>query len=195
MSLLSQLDVAALRLFIAVVCTGSISAGSARCNLSVAAASKRIGDMEARLGVALLRRRSRGAVPAPAGEMFCVHARQMAGTAGVMEDDLHDHAQGIEERLRVVANAASIVQFLPFDLASFLRSSRGCGSISKNTPARASSSCCRPIASTSACSMRTTRCAGCNCTATARTGWHATPQQSPASASVLSEHLTSRPAR
>ena len=121
MSLLSQLDVAALRLFIAVVETGSISAGAARCHLSVAAASKRISDLESRLDVTLLRRRSRGAVPTAAGEVFCAHARQMAGTAGVMEDDLRDHAQGIEERLRVVANAASIVQFLPFHVASFLR--------------------------------------------------------------------------
>ncbi len=121
MSRLSQLDVAALRLFIAVCETGSISAGAARCHLSVAAASKRISDLEARLGVTLLRRRSRGAVPTAGGEVFCAHARQMAATAGVMEDDLRDHAQGIEERLRVVANAASIVQFLPFHVASFLR--------------------------------------------------------------------------
>lgn len=120
-SVLSQLDVAVLRLFIAVAETGSISAGAARCHLSVAAASKRISDLEARLGVALLRRRSRGAVPTPAGDAFCAHARQMAGIADVMEDDLRDHAQGIEERMRVASNAASIAQFLPFDLASFLR--------------------------------------------------------------------------
>ena len=121
MSALSQLDVAVLRLFIAVTETGSISAGAARCHLSVAAASKRISDLEGRLGVALMRRRSRGAVPTPAGEVFCAHARQMAGVADVMEDDLRDHAQGIEERVRVASNAASIAQFLPFDLASFLR--------------------------------------------------------------------------
>jgi DNA-binding transcriptional LysR family regulator len=118
---LAQLDVAALRLFIAVAETGSISAGAARCHLSVAAASKRISDLEARLGVTLLRRRSRGAVPTSAGEVFCAHARQMAGVAGLMEDDLRDHAHGVEERLRVVANAAAIVQFLPFHVASFLR--------------------------------------------------------------------------
>jgi DNA-binding transcriptional LysR family regulator len=120
-SLLSQLDVAVLRLFIAVVETGSISAGAARCHLSVAAASKRISDFEARLGVALLRRRSRGAVPTAAGNVFYAHAQQMAGMADVMEDDLRDHAQGVEQRLRIASNAASIAQFLPFDLASFLR--------------------------------------------------------------------------
>lgn len=120
-SLLSQLDVAVLRLFIAVVETGSISAGAARCHLSVAAASKRISDFEARLGVALLHRRSRGAVPTSAGDVFYAHARQMAGVADLMEDDLRDHAQGIEQRLRIAANAASIAQFLPFDVASFLR--------------------------------------------------------------------------
>lgn len=120
MSLLSQLDVAVLRLFIAVVDTGSISAGAARCHLSVAAASKRISDLEARMGVTLLRRRSRGAVPTPTGQVFCAHARRMAGMADMMEDDMRDHAQGIEERVRIASNAASIAQFLPFELASFL---------------------------------------------------------------------------
>ncbi len=121
MTMLSQLDVAALRLFIAVVETGSISGAAARCHLSVAAASKRISDLEGRIDVALFHRRARGTVATPAGEVFYAHARQMASTVSIMEDDLRDHAQGIEERLRVVANASSIVQFLPFDLASFLR--------------------------------------------------------------------------
>ncbi|MBU4610919.1 LysR family transcriptional regulator [Achromobacter sp. GG226] len=120
MSTLSQLDIAAVRLVLAVVEAGSISAGAARCHVSVAAASKRISDLEARLGIQLLVRRSRGVRPTPAGEAFVAHARRMAQVAGVMEEDLRDYANGIEDRVRMVANSSAIVQFLPEDLAHYL---------------------------------------------------------------------------
>src|SRR3546814_20164521 len=45
----------------------------------------------------------------------------MAGLAGVMEEDLRDYANGVEDRVRMVANSASIVQFLPEDLNGFMR--------------------------------------------------------------------------
>ena len=121
MSTLSQLDIAALRLLIAVADHGSISAGAARNHVSVAAASKRISDLEMRVGVALLLRHRRGVKPTPAGEIFIAHARRMAGLAGAMEEDLRDYARGIEDRVRIVANSASILQFLPEDLNDFMR--------------------------------------------------------------------------
>ncbi len=121
MSLLSQIDIAALHLLVAVIDTGSISGGAARCHVSVAGASKRIIDIERRLGVQLLRRGPRGIVPTPSGEMFAIHARRMAELAGAMEEDLRDLARGIEGRIRVMANGSSILQFLPGDLAGFLQ--------------------------------------------------------------------------
>lgn len=121
MNSLSQLDVATLRLFAAVVDTGSISAAAARCHLSIAAASKRISNLEARLGVVLLRRRARGAQPTLAGEVFGKYAHQMLGMTLLVEEELHDFTDGLEERLRIVANASSIIQSLPFDLAAFVR--------------------------------------------------------------------------
>lgn len=121
MSTLSQLDIAALRLLIAVADSGSISAGAERNHISVAAASKRISDLETRVGVALMLRHRRGVKPTPAGEIFIAHARRMAGLAGVMEEDLRDCANGVQDRVRVVANSASIVQFLPEDLNGFMR--------------------------------------------------------------------------
>lgn len=121
MSLLSSLDIAALQLLIAVIDTGSISGGAARCHLSVAGASKRVIDIEARLGVQLLRRGPRGVVPTPAGELFVQQARQMMALAGTLEEDLRDYARGVEGRIRVVANGSAILQFLPGDLAGFLQ--------------------------------------------------------------------------
>ncbi|AKQ57023.1 LysR family transcriptional regulator [Bordetella hinzii] len=121
MSTLSQLDIAALRLLIAIADHGSISAGANRRHLSVAAASKRISDLEARVGMALLLRHRRGVKPTPAGEIFIAHARRMAALAGAMEDDLRDYANGVEDRVRIVANSAAIVQFLPEDLHGYMQ--------------------------------------------------------------------------
>lgn len=121
MSALSQLDMTALRLLIAVADCGSISAGASRCHLSVAAASKRISDLEARVGTALLLRHRRGVEPSPAGDIFIAHARRMAALAGVMEEDLRDCAHGVQDRVRIVANSAAILQFLPEDLHGFMQ--------------------------------------------------------------------------
>ena len=49
-----QADLKSFRLFVAVAEAGSISAGAARLDLALAAASKRIAQTEARGGVALL---------------------------------------------------------------------------------------------------------------------------------------------
>lgn len=120
MSQLSQVDITALRLFIAVAQAGSISEGAARIHLSVAAASKRISDIESRIGVRLLRRGARGISLTPAGAAFRQKALAMMKIADTMEEELSDYAQGIEDRIGIMANSASILHFLPADLASYL---------------------------------------------------------------------------
>ncbi|OWT66231.1 LysR family transcriptional regulator [Candidimonas nitroreducens] len=120
MSQLSQIDITALRLFIAIAQAGSISEGAARIHLSVAAASKRISDIESRIGVRLLRRGARGISLTPAGGAFHQKALAMMQLADTMEEELSDYAQGVEDRIGIMANAASILHFLPSDLASYL---------------------------------------------------------------------------
>lgn len=120
MSQLSQVDITALRLFIAIADAGSISEGAARIPMSVAAASKRISDIESRLGVRLLRRGARGVSLTPAGMVFRQKALAMVQIADATEEELSDYAQGIEDRISVMANSSSILHFLPTDLASYL---------------------------------------------------------------------------
>jgi DNA-binding transcriptional LysR family regulator len=119
-SLLSHLDVAAVRLFIAVVDAGSISAGAARCNLSTAAASKRISDLEARVDLALLNRHARGISLTPAGQLFLAHAGRISATAEELEVAIRDAAVGVHERVRLVANNTAIEQPLPRELKAFM---------------------------------------------------------------------------
>lgn len=119
---LSQVDLAALRLFLAVVQTGRISAGALVSNLSIAAASKRISDLEARLGYRLFDRHARGVVATAAGERVAAYAREVVGLTEALENDLGDQTQGIEGSVRLHANSSAIVQFLPTDLSGFLAS-------------------------------------------------------------------------
>lgn len=122
---LGQVDLAALRLFLAVVQTGRISAGAAVSNLSLAAASKRISDLEERLGYRLFERHARGVVATAAGERMAAYARDVVGLTEALENDLGDQTQGIEGSVRLHANSSSIVQFLPADLSGFLASHPG----------------------------------------------------------------------
>lgn len=121
MTVLSQLDIVGIRLVVAVLETGSITAGASRSHLSVAAASKRISDLEDRLGLSLFTRHRRGIRLTAAGEVFIQHARVLTQVAESMEDALRDVARGVSGRVHLVANHAAVVGFLPEDLASFAR--------------------------------------------------------------------------
>ena len=65
---LSRFDLVTLRLFVTAVDGGSLSAGARRFGISVAAASKRIADLETHVGMALLLRGKKGVVPTAAGQ-------------------------------------------------------------------------------------------------------------------------------
>ena len=62
-----RFDLVTLNLVLAIAETRSISRGAEREHLALAAASKRVSDLEARLGVALFERRARGVEPTDAG--------------------------------------------------------------------------------------------------------------------------------
>ncbi|MGZ5271196.1 MAG: helix-turn-helix domain-containing protein, partial [Ramlibacter sp.] len=64
------LDLLTLRVVLAVAESGSISAGSERLHLAVAAASARISALEASLGVRIFERSPRGVALTPAGRML-----------------------------------------------------------------------------------------------------------------------------
>jgi DNA-binding transcriptional LysR family regulator len=117
-----QYDLTDLRLFVEVTAAGSITAGAAKINLALAAASTRIRLLEERLGVALLERRARGVVPTPAGMTLLRHARAVIEQLEHLKGELADHATGLRGTIRVWANTAATAEFLPAPLAGFLRS-------------------------------------------------------------------------
>ncbi len=118
---LARIDLTTLSLFVAVARLGSISAGARQAHLAVGAASKRISDLEAALGTALLYRHASGVEPTEAGRACLDHALRVLGEVEQMAGAMSDYAQGVKGVVRLYANTSAITQFLADDLAAFMR--------------------------------------------------------------------------
>lgn len=116
---LNRFDLVTLRLFVAVVDAGSLTAGAERFGISLAAASKRIAEMEGHCGVALLERGQRGVLATAEG--LAVHRLAIEVIAHLEQlaqavDDFRDGASG---HLRLSANPSALGGFLPDLLARY----------------------------------------------------------------------------
>jgi len=114
-------DLRSLRLFVAVAEHGSISEGAKRCHIALAAASKRISDLEARARLPLLVRHARGVMLTSAGHGFLLHARAVLSAMDRLNAELDDFQHGVTGVVSITANASAIAQFLPDQIGSFLK--------------------------------------------------------------------------
>jgi DNA-binding transcriptional LysR family regulator len=116
----SRYDLVSLRLFVAVVDAGSLTAGAKAFSLSLPAVSKRISELEASVGVRLLDRSKRGIVPSAAGHTLYRHAVQVNVEVGQLSLAMSDHRRGIQAHIRVWANTSAVTGFVPEFLSGFL---------------------------------------------------------------------------
>ena len=114
-----RLDLTTLNLVLAIEQTRSITRGAQREHLALAAASKRLSDLEARLGVQLFERRARGVEPTEACRALVRHIRTLNASLHALESEVVEFARGIKGHLRIAANAGAIAECLPADLAAF----------------------------------------------------------------------------
>lgn len=115
-----RFDLTDLRLFLAVVDAGSITHGAAKANLSLPATSERLRDMEKSCGIKLLERGRRGTVPTRAGEALVHHARLIFRQMVQMHGELGEYAKEMRTMVRLLANTAAMVEYLPGRLAPWL---------------------------------------------------------------------------
>lgn len=115
-----RLDLSDLSLFRHIAEAGSITAGAARANLALAAASTRLRDMEAAIGAKLAERGRTGIALTPAGQMLLTHARQLLSAADRMHEALGAHAGGALGHIRMLSNTNALTAFLPHVLGRFL---------------------------------------------------------------------------
>ena len=120
-----RFDLITLNLVLAIADTRSITRGAAHEHLALAAASKRLSDLESRLGVALFDRRARGVDLTEAGRALVRHIRSLNASLHALESEVVEFSRGIKGHLRIAANASAITECLPADLAAFSQAHPG----------------------------------------------------------------------
>ncbi|WP_425260279.1 LysR family transcriptional regulator [Rubrivivax sp. RP6-9] len=118
---LQRFDLTTLRLLVAAVHVGSLTAGAERLGLSLAAASKRIAELEAHVGTPLLARSKRGVRPTAAGQVLLPHAVEMVARLEQLALAMDGLGAGTAGHLRLWANTSAFGGFLPALLARFAR--------------------------------------------------------------------------
>lgn len=120
-----RFDIKDMRLFLHVAQAANITAGATRANMALASASERIRGMEEAAGVALLKRGSRGVTLTPAGHALVHHAQRILQQFGQMTVELSSYADGAKGRVRLLANASALSEFLPETINAFLAENPG----------------------------------------------------------------------
>ncbi len=104
-----------------IIETGSIAAAAEANSIAPSAVSRRISELESRLGTPLLLRQPRGVSPTPAGEALARHSENLVSLMRQMDAEMSEYAKGVRGHVRIAANTSAITQFLPRDLALFRR--------------------------------------------------------------------------
>ena len=120
-----RFDLTTLNLVLAIADTRSITRGAGQEHLALAAASKRLSDLESRLGVVLFDRRARGVDLTEAGRALVRHIRSLNASLHALESEVVEFSRGIKGLLRIAANASAITECLPADLAAFSQAHPG----------------------------------------------------------------------
>ncbi|MES2362073.1 MAG: LysR family transcriptional regulator [Pseudomonadota bacterium] len=116
---LARFDLVSIRLAVACAQTGSLTAAARNSHLALAAASRRIRELENALGDTLFERHTRGLLPTPAGRVFVKHGLALLQTMEQLGGELADLRQGIARHISLCASSAAISQFLPPLLARY----------------------------------------------------------------------------
>lgn len=116
---LARFDLVSVRLAVACAQTGSLTAAAREAHLALAAASRRIRELEDAVGSPLFERHARGLSPTAAGRVFVKHGLTLLQTMEQLAGELGDLRQGIARHIRLCASTAAINQFLPPLLARY----------------------------------------------------------------------------
>ncbi|MBG7620007.1 LysR family transcriptional regulator [Herbaspirillum sp. AP02] len=113
-------DLTDLRLFILIAELNSLTRSAERMNLSLAATSNRIKELEARFGTRLLYRESKGVQLTPAGHTLLHHAQLFMQQVEHLKSDMQQYNNGIKGYIRIFANTTAVTEFMPEILGKFL---------------------------------------------------------------------------
>lgn len=115
------LDTITARLFVAVAEEGSIAGAARRENIVPSAVSKRISELEQRIGHRLLIRRASGVEITSPGTVVLHRARNLVHEANQLDIEIALLSEGVEGHVRIVASETTLVGYLPEILSQFLQ--------------------------------------------------------------------------
>lgn len=118
---MQKFDFTDLKIFVAAVDRGSLSAAAEESNLVVAALSNRLKRLESAFNLELFERTGRGIRPTLAGHIFARHARTILDDARKLDIDLEAFAEGRSGTVRLLSNTNMLSEHMPQALAPFLR--------------------------------------------------------------------------
>ena len=116
---LNRFDLVSLRLYVAVVDAGSLTAGAGRFGISLAATSKRIAELEQHCGFTLLQRGQRGVIATANGQVLHRLAIEVVARLEQMVLEIDDLRTGASGHLRLWANPSAFGGFLPRLLSAY----------------------------------------------------------------------------
>lgn len=114
-------DLTSLYLFMCVAEERSISAASRRAHTAISAISKRITDLEEKVGVLLFIRKAKGVELTSAGHLMYQRCGVIFDSLQNIDLDMSGFAEGISGEIRIASTTAVLTQFLPNDIAKFSR--------------------------------------------------------------------------
>ena len=114
-----RLDPYSLQLFVAAADEGSIARAASKEHIAPSALSRRIADLEHAFGLSLFSRSAHGIVLTDAGRVAYERARQFETGLDSLLRDVQSLGGVVSGRVRLFANASSVIGFLPERLRSF----------------------------------------------------------------------------
>lgn len=116
-----KIDSTTVQLVLAVADEGSISRAADKLNLAVAAASRRISELETQCGTKIFQRVPHGVRITESGGKLLQHMRQIDSLILRLKDDADAISRGQDGRIIIGAPKTAIIQFLAQDIARIKR--------------------------------------------------------------------------
>ncbi|HVE09590.1 MAG TPA: LysR family transcriptional regulator [Paraburkholderia sp.] len=120
-----KMDLLGLQMLVSAIEAKSLSKAAERENLATSAASKRIAELERRLGAVLLVRHARGVEPTPAGAALYHRAKAILRSVELAQNSVAEYGAGGMPKIRLAANRSSIIQYLPPVLSRYFANEPG----------------------------------------------------------------------
>lgn len=116
---LARFDLVSVRLAVSCAQVGSLSAAARASHLALAAASRRIRELEGAVGEPLFERHARGLITTAAGRVFARHGAALLQTMDQLGGELADLRLGLSRHSRLAASSAALNPYLPPLLARY----------------------------------------------------------------------------